>query len=132
MEDVTGNNVSYSKATRRYSLLPFRETTGMSFLEVTADIRERVRLRQTLLNLEKLTTMGNMAAGTAHHLNTPLAAMLLRIQMMRERAGADTAVDLESLEAGVVSCRQFVQRLLDFSWRAPLQKQPEEVVPAVR
>ncbi|MGH6631431.1 MAG: PAS domain S-box protein, partial [Burkholderiales bacterium] len=114
------------------SLLPFRDTAGMSFLEVTADIRERVRLRQTLLDLEKLATMGKMAAGTAHHLNTPLAAMLLRIQMLRERAGADSAVDLESLEAGVISCRHFVQRLLEFSRRAPLQKQPEEVVPAVR
>ncbi len=59
------------------SLLPFREPSGQSyFLEVTADIGERVRLRQTLLEVEKLTTMGQMAAGTAHHLNTPLTSML--------------------------------------------------------
>ena len=71
------------------SLLPYREAAGERyFLEVTADIRERVRLRQTLLELEKLTSMGKMAAGTAHHLNTPLAAMLLRVQMMREQPPA--------------------------------------------
>ena len=69
------------------SLLPFREGRGPSyFLEVTEDIRERVRLRRRLLEVEKLTSMGKTAAGTAHHLNTPLAAMLLRVQMMRERA----------------------------------------------
>jgi PAS domain S-box-containing protein len=67
------------------TLLPFRDSGQQEyFLEVTNDIRERVRLRQTLLQIEKLTTMGQMAAGTAHHLNTPLASMLLRVRMMRE------------------------------------------------
>ena len=67
------------------TLLPFRDAGQQEyFLEITNDIRERVRLRQTLLQIEKLTTMGQMAAGTAHHLNTPLASMLLRVQMMRE------------------------------------------------
>ena len=72
--------------------------------------------------------MGKMAAGTAHHLNTPLAAMLLRLQMMRERAHHESSTaDLEHLEAGMRFCQQFVQRLLEFSRRAPVQKQPEEV-----
>lgn len=111
------------------SLLPFREAAGQSyFLEVTADIRERVRLRQTLLEVEKLTSMGKMAAGTAHHLNTPLAAMLLRVQMMRERLdGAESQSDLERLEAGIRFCQHFVQRLLVFSRPTPVQKHPEEV-----
>ncbi len=118
------------------SLLPFRESaaantnaTGQGyFLEVTTDIRERVRLRKTLLELEKLTTMGQMAAGTAHHLNTPLAAMLLRVQMMRERPEYWSAQpDLERLENGIRFCQQFVQRLLDFSRRPRSQKQPEEI-----
>jgi len=111
------------------SLLPFRDPAGQEyFLEVTADIRERVRLRQKLLEIEKLTSMGRMAAGTAHHLNTPLAAMLLRVQMMRERTRHETLPgDLERLEAGIFSCQEFVQRLLEFSRRSPLRKEPLEV-----
>lgn len=110
------------------SLLPFREGAGLYFLEVTEDIRERVRLRTTLLEIEKLTSMGKMAAGTAHHLNTPLAAMLLRVQMMRERAGNPSfAADLERLESGIHFCQQFVQRLLDFSRRSPARKQPADL-----
>ncbi len=115
------------------SLLPFRESDSASggqnfFLEVTSDIRERVRLRKTLLEIEKLTTMGQMAAGTAHHLNTPLAAMLLRVQMMRERPEYWSAQpDLERLENGIRFCQQFVQRLLDFSRRPHSQKQPEDL-----
>ncbi len=115
------------------SLLPFREASGQNlFLEVTSDIRERVRLRKTLLEIEKLTTMGQMAAGTAHHLNTPLAAMLLRVQMMRERPECwGLQPDLERLENGIRFCQQFVQRLLDFSRRPKLQRQPEDVVQTI-
>ncbi|MGI9103275.1 MAG: two-component system sensor histidine kinase NtrB [Terriglobales bacterium] len=114
------------------SLLPFRERERQYFLEVTADIRERVRLRHTLLEIEKLTSMGKMAAGTAHHLNTPLASMLLRVQMMRDRAGDNGfAHDLEQLESAVGFCQQFVRRLLDFSRRPAPQKQPEELAPLV-
>ncbi len=113
------------------SLLQFQEPRGRRYvLEVTTDIRERVRLRQTLLELEKLTSMGKMAAGTAHHLNTPLASMLLRVQMMRERTaenGNGLSHDLEQLEKTVHHCQQFVRRLLDFSRRPPAQRQPENL-----
>ncbi len=111
------------------SVLPFREGAGPSdYLEVTEDIRQRVRLRQTLLEVEKLTSIGKTAAGTAHHLNTPLAAMLLRVQMMRERVHDEpTASDLERLENSLQFCQQFVRRLLEFSSRPAAQKQPEDV-----
>jgi two-component system NtrC family sensor kinase len=110
------------------SLLPFRGISNRDyFLEVTNDIRERVRLRHALLQLEKLTTMGEMAAGTAHHLNTPLASMLLRVQMLRANAKGGTAAELEQLEASIQFCQQFVRRLLDFSRRPQSSKQPESL-----
>lgn len=110
-------------------LLPFRSGPGPTlFLEVSEDIRERVRLRQTLLEVEKLTSMGKTAAGTAHHLNTPLAAMLLRVQMMRERTQDErTADDLARLEGSLHFCQQFVRRLLEFSRRPAAERQPEEL-----
>ncbi len=116
------------------SLLPFREADGSSyFLEVTSDIRERVRMRQKLIEIEKLTSMGQMAAGTAHHLNTPLAAMLLRIQMMRQRLHENPCgADLERLENGLHFCQHFVQRLLEFARQSPTQKRLEEVSPLIR
>jgi PAS domain S-box-containing protein len=116
------------------SLLPFREGGELYFLEVTADIRERVRLRQRLIELEKLTSMGQMAAGTAHHLNTPLASMLLRVQMMRERADPQNGIhaDLERLEHTIGFCQQFVRRLLDFSRRPSSHPQPEPIGPVVQ
>lgn len=111
------------------SLLPFREGAGdRDFLEVTSDIRERVRLRRAMFEIEKLASMGQMAAGTAHHLNTPLAAMLLRVQMMQERQHPGScASDLGQLENGILFCQQFVRRLLEFSRRPAMRKQPEDV-----
>lgn len=110
------------------SLLPFNEGGELFYLEVAADIRERVRLRERLIEFEKLTSMGQMAAGTAHHLNTPLAAMLLRVQMMRARMQEPaTASELERLEGSLRFCQQFVQRLLDFARRPATRKEPESV-----
>ena len=116
------------------SLLPFREGQQLYFLEVTSDIRERIRLRQRLIELEKLTSMGQMAAGTAHHLNTPLASMLLRVQMMRERTDSQNGFysDLQRLEHSIGFCQQFVRRLLDFSRRPSSRPAPESIGPVVQ
>ena len=108
------------------SLLPYRENGNTFFLEVTTDIGERLRLRERLVEFEKLTAMGNMAAGTAHHLNTPLTAMLLRVQMMRDRGhNGQCMCDLEHLEKSVRFCQQFVRQLLEFSRHPAAQRQPE-------
>ena len=113
------------------NLSVFRDDTGhTSFLEVTYDIRERVRLRQTLLSVEKLTTMGQMASGTAHHLNTPLASMLMRIRTAR--SSANLTEDLNELENSVRFCQHFVRRLLDFSRRPESHRQPEPVGAAIQ
>jgi PAS domain S-box-containing protein len=111
------------------SLLPFRESAGpVYFLEVTSDIRERVHWRRRMLEIEKLTSMGKMAAGTAHHLNSPLAALLIRIQMMRQRH-TDAAFDEDArrIEEGLNFCRHFVQRLLDFTRATPMLKEPQDL-----
>ncbi len=116
------------------SLLSFSEGSGEGlFLEVTTDIRQRVRLRQTLLEVEKLTSMGRMAAGTAHHLNTPLATLRLRVQMMADREHhPGCTADLARLEDGLRFCQQFVQRLLEFSRRPAAEKHPQEIAQTIQ
>jgi len=49
------------------------ESSQRVFLEMASDLREQIRMRQRALEMEKLTTIGRMAAGTAHTLNTPWA-----------------------------------------------------------
>jgi len=115
------------------SLLPFREGPGpLCFLEVTSDIRERVRWRRQMIEIEKLTSMGKMAAGTAHHLNSPLAALLIRTELIRQHStGAAFDADLARIEEGLHFCRHFVQRLLDFTRAMPLDKSPQDMATVV-
>jgi signal transduction histidine kinase len=68
-----------------------------------------------------------MAAGTAHHLNTPLASMLLRVQMIRRESPNGISADLDRLEKSIAFCQQFVRRLLDFTRMPRAQRQPEDI-----
>ena len=115
------------------SLLPFREGPGpLCFLEVTSDIRERVRWRRQMMEIEKLTSMGKMAAGTAHHLNSPLAALLIRTELIRQHStGPAFDADLARIEEGLHFCRHFVQRLLDFTRVLPLEKAPQDLATVI-
>jgi PAS domain S-box-containing protein len=115
------------------SLLPFREgPSPLCFLEVTSDIRERVRWRRQMMEIEKLTSMGKMAAGTAHHLNSPLAALLIRTELIRQHStGPAFDADLARIEEGLQFCRHFVQRLLDFTRVMPLEKAPQDLATVI-
>ena len=85
-------------------------------LEMASDLREKIRLRQKAIEMEKLTSMGRMAAGTAHTLNTPLAAMLLRVEMLRDQLPREEcAADIQHLESSIRFCQEFVQKLLQYS-----------------
>ena len=95
------------------------ESNQMVFLEMASDLREQIRMRQRALEMEKLTTIGRMAAGTAHTLNTPLGAMLLRIEMLKDRLRKhDSAEEIDRLESSTRFCQEFVQKLLQYSRRS--------------
>lgn len=93
-----------------------RQSGQTVIMEMAMDLREKKRLRAKALEMEKLTSMGRMAAGTAHTLNTPLAAMLLRIEVLRDRLEDDKSIDiLRHLESSTRFCQEFVQKLLQYS-----------------
>lgn len=117
-----------------YTLMPPSAPGPQLFLEVAQDSRPRRRLRDRLLEVEKLALMGQMAAGTAHHLNTPLTSMLLQVEMLRQRArNTEDEGELSAIERRIRFCQTFVQNLLRFGHRAPMKRRPvrlSEVVEA--
>src|SRR3990172_4401720 len=64
-------------------LVYMTDGSGM-FIETIRDIRERIKLRNKIVEIEKAQVIGKMAEGIAHHMGTPLASMLLRVQMLKE------------------------------------------------
>ena len=85
-----------------------------------------------MIEIEKLTSMGKMAAGTAHHLNSPLAALLIRTELIRQHStGPAFDADLARIEEGLHFCRHFVQRLLDFTRAMPVEKAPQDLATVI-
>lgn len=62
------------------------EIDGIPYaLSLYRDITEHKKAQQALIQSEKMTTVGGLAAGMAHEINNPLAGMLQTIQVLRNR-----------------------------------------------
>jgi two-component system NtrC family sensor kinase len=56
------------------------------------DISDYKRLQENVYNQEKLIAMGELAAGVAHELNTPLGSILGYAQLLRDAVGEDRKI----------------------------------------
>jgi PAS domain S-box-containing protein len=115
-----------------YSQMPAVKDRPPLYLEITRDIRDRLQMRDKMLEVEKLTLMGRMAAGTAHHLNTPLTAMLLETDMLAARLkGREEAGDVALIKDRIRYCQAFVRELLCFARVPELQEKDIELCETV-
>lgn len=73
--------------------------------------------RETLVQAEKLATMGQLAAGIAHELNNPLGVILMYAHMMLESCDGTPGVreDLDMVAAQADRCKRIVAGLLHFA-----------------
>ena len=55
---------------------------------IARDISERKQLQEIMAQRERMATVGGLAAGMAHELNTPLGAILQHVQNIRRRVSA--------------------------------------------
>ena len=90
------------------------------YIETIRDISERVVMRYKIIDFEKAQIIANMAEGIAHHMGTPLASMLLRVQMLKEDMETFDAEykfqdKLESIENQILYGQKIMQRLLKFA-----------------
>ena len=101
------------------SIAPFRESGGArgGTLLLLEDVTARVRLEEQLLHSEKMASIGLLAAGVAHEVNTPLAGISSYTQMLRNQVGPEDPRSglLEKIEKQTFRAARIVQNLLNFS-----------------
>ena len=91
------------------------------------DITQRVRLEDQMVQTEKLTSLGLLAAGVAHEVNTPLAVISNYIQMLAKQIPADDPRQktIERIVKQTFRASEIVNNLLNFSRTGGAE--PEEV-----
>lgn len=81
-----------------------------------ATIRELRQAQSRLLQSEKLATIGQMAAGIAHELNTPLTYIMGNLELMQAQSLSDPQQTmLRSMARGADRLKGLAQSLLAFS-----------------
>jgi len=101
---------------------------------VIHDLREERKLRQELIQIEKMSTVGFMAGGIAHELNNPLGVVLGYIQLFLSDTSKDDPRfrDLKIVESAVHRCKTIVQNLLSFSRQEKVVLVPVNVAQALQ
>lgn len=112
--------------------LIYMDQEGGSFIETIRDISERIITRNKIIELEKAQVVGKMAEGFAHHMGTPLASMLLRVQMLKEDVTrlpeyANFSEKLDSIEKQIFYGQKVIQRLLRFVNKPQSERVSERV-----
>jgi PAS domain S-box-containing protein len=69
-----------------------------SVLLFIRDITERKRLQETLIQSEKMLSLGGLAAGMAHEINNPLAGIMQNAQVIMNRLEKDSPANRKSAE----------------------------------
>jgi PAS domain S-box-containing protein len=89
----------------------------MGYVFVMRDLREVKRLRESLVQSEKMAAMGTLVAGLSHELNNPLGIILGFAQGLARRTMLDEAsrAAVTAIERQAQRCAQLVRALLDYS-----------------
>jgi two-component system, NtrC family, sensor kinase len=86
-------------------------------LIIVDDITERMELESQLSQAEKLSSIGLLAAGVAHEVNTPLAVISSYAQMLTKQISGDARLAplLEKITRQTFRASEIVNNLLNFS-----------------
>ena len=105
-------------------------------VEVWRDISERVKEQERLAEVERLVSLGALASGFSHEMNTPLASMLIcaeavlgRIDDPGSERDAETMLSAireyaDIIRKEVLRCRKITEQFLRFSRGIPPSVEP--------
>jgi PAS domain S-box-containing protein len=93
-----------------------------------ADITEQKRQRERLMMTDRLASLGELAAGTAHELNNPLTSIIGFSQLLMEKeVPDDIREDLNLIQNEAQRAANVTKNLLTFARRHAPAKQPNQI-----
>ncbi len=119
-----------------------------NFYQIKTDLDDQVKLRtQEIVRKEQLASVGFLAAGVAHEINNPLAAIAWSAESLEmrlhdilnppaDRAASEIDAEIEDLkkylrriQSEAFRCKEITAGLLDFSRLGDAQKSQTEIGP---
>jgi two-component system, NtrC family, sensor kinase len=119
-----GNGNGQSRTASRQKLvniaiapLVTKDRQQIGRLIIFDDITERAQLEQQLIQADKLSSIGLLAAGVAHEVNTPLAVISTYAQMLTKQISGDDPKSrlLDKIARQTFRASEIVNSLLNFS-----------------
>jgi len=107
------------EATYNIAIAPLvsKEMEQIGRLVIFDDITDRAELERRLVQADKLSSIGLLAAGVAHEVNTPLAVISTYAQMLTKQVAGDEQKSrmLEKIARQTFRASEIVNSLLNFS-----------------
>lgn len=99
------------------SAITDRAGVTQGYQAIAKDLTHFKKMMEQLVHSEKMTSVGQLAAGVAHEINTPLGIILGYAQLLEEDFAEETEVHetLRIIEKQAKICRRIVADLLNFS-----------------
>ena len=101
---------------------------------VLAEIEQRERAEQQLLQAQKMEMIGQLTGGVAHDFNNLLMAVLANLDLLRKHLPSDprTVRLIDGALQGVKRGTALTQRLLAFARQQDLQLEPRNLADVIR
>jgi signal transduction histidine kinase len=115
----TNGHAPYREATLNIAIAPLvsKHQEHIGRLIIFDDVTDRAELEKRLVQADKLSSIGLLAAGVAHEVNTPLAVISNYAQMLAKQVSEDDQKSrmLEKIAKSTFRASEIVNGLLNFS-----------------
>lgn len=104
-----------------------------SLLERKQIIENELKSKRQIERADRLSILGEITAGIAHELNTPLTNILGFSELLKEQfsKNANALKDLEKIMDSAIYSREVVKKLMFFSCEMPQQMELTNMVPII-
>lgn len=105
------------------------------------NLLERIEIKNSELAMkrqmeraDRLSILGELTAGIAHELNTPLANILGFAELLQSKLkqGPESIGDLDKIITNAIFSREVIKKLMFFACEMPQEMKPMNLVPTIR